>query len=131
MGNSLKGRKWCSLVSSPSRSLKGSSYDPLTTTWTSTSTMCGHCGIGSCFGVELDLPQTLANKGGGTRQLRYSRRSSGTAKKGSSRTLSRHPKNVRKPPVPPRDRRLFVVLISFRLHLSETAQITLTRILSQ
>lgn len=35
--------------------------------------MCGDRGIGSCFGVELDLPQTIA-KGGDTCQLRYIRR---------------------------------------------------------
>ena len=32
--------------------------------------MCGDRGIGSCFGAELDLPQTIA-KGGDTCQLRY------------------------------------------------------------
>jgi len=35
--------------------------------------MCGDRGIGSCFGAELDLPQTIA-KGGDTCQLRYIRR---------------------------------------------------------
>jgi len=35
--------------------------------------MCGDRGIGSCFGCELDLPQTIA-KGGDTCQLRYVRR---------------------------------------------------------
>lgn len=35
--------------------------------------MCGDRGIGSCFGAELDLPQTIA-KGGETCQLRYIRR---------------------------------------------------------
>ena len=35
--------------------------------------MCGDRGIGSCFGVELDLPQTIA-KGADTCQLRYVRR---------------------------------------------------------
>ena len=32
--------------------------------------MCGDRGIGSCFGCELDLPQTIA-KGGDTCQIRY------------------------------------------------------------
>mgnify|MGYP001772445860 CR=1 FL=1 len=35
--------------------------------------MCGDRGIGSCFGVELDLPQTIA-KGAPTCELRYIRR---------------------------------------------------------
>ena len=35
--------------------------------------MCGDRGIGCCFGVELDLPQTIA-KGADTCQLRYIRR---------------------------------------------------------
>ena len=35
--------------------------------------MCGDRGIGCCFGVELDLPQTIA-KGADTCQLRYVRR---------------------------------------------------------
>jgi len=35
--------------------------------------MCGDRGIGSCFGVELDLPATIA-KGDDTCQLRYVRR---------------------------------------------------------
>ena len=35
--------------------------------------MCGDRGIGECFGVELDLPSTIAN-GGDTCQLRYVRR---------------------------------------------------------
>lgn len=35
--------------------------------------MCGDRGIGSCFGAELDLPQTIA-KGSDTCQLRYVRR---------------------------------------------------------
>jgi len=35
--------------------------------------MCGDRGIGSCFGVELDLPQTIA-KGADTCQIRYIRR---------------------------------------------------------
>ena len=34
--------------------------------------MCGDRGIGSCFGCELDLPQTIA-KGGDTCQIRYFR----------------------------------------------------------
>ena len=39
--------------------------------------MCGDRGIGECFGVELDLPGTIA-KGDPTCQLRYIRRE-GTA----------------------------------------------------
>ena len=35
--------------------------------------MCGDRGIGECFGVELDLPGTIA-KGDATCQLRYIRR---------------------------------------------------------
>jgi len=35
--------------------------------------MCGDRGIGSCFGAELDLPNTIA-KGADTCQLRYVRR---------------------------------------------------------
>ena len=35
--------------------------------------MCGDRGIGECFGVELDLPGTIAN-GDATCQLRYVRR---------------------------------------------------------
>lgn len=35
--------------------------------------MCGDQGIGSCFGAELDLPQTIA-KGGEICQIRYIRR---------------------------------------------------------
>lgn len=35
--------------------------------------MCGDRGIGEAFGVELDLPDTIAN-GGKTCQLRYIRR---------------------------------------------------------
>ena len=35
--------------------------------------MCGDRGIGECFGVELDLPGTIA-KGDATCQLRYVRR---------------------------------------------------------
>lgn len=35
--------------------------------------MCGDSGIGSCFGVELELPQTIA-KGGDTCQIRYIRK---------------------------------------------------------
>ena len=35
--------------------------------------MCGDRGIGACFGVELDLPQTIA-KGADSCQLRYVRR---------------------------------------------------------
>jgi len=41
--------------------------------------MCGDRGIGLCFGVELDLPQTIA-KGGDTCQLRYVRRKGETGK---------------------------------------------------
>jgi len=36
--------------------------------------MCGDAGIGSCFGVELDLPATIA-RGDSTCQIRYIRRS--------------------------------------------------------
>ena len=35
--------------------------------------MCGDRGIGECFGVELDLPATIA-RGDDTCQLRYVRR---------------------------------------------------------